>query len=89
MIEKYVSDIAIQMGIELSEVSLTDGSMLGCKDVHLLDIASEDSLVSTLVFHTDLTNLRYGYDCARLEIKVRKALSRLQVKNILEDDINR
>lgn len=80
MIEKYVSDLATQMGMELSEVSLVDGSTLGCKDAHLLDICSEDGSISTLIFNSDLINLEHGGCCTRLEIKVRTALSRLRLK---------
>ena len=84
MIEKYVSDIATQMEIELSEVSLTDGSTLGCKDVHLLDICSADKSVSTLVFYSDLMELENNLDCSRLEVKIRTALSRLKSQDTVQ-----
>ena len=78
MIEKYVYNLAAQMGIKLSEVSLTDGSNLGCKDVHLLNISTEEALVSTLLFRSDIMNLETGNECSRLELKMRKTLLRLQ-----------
>jgi hypothetical protein len=80
MINKYVIDLASQMGIKLSKISLTDGKPLGCKDVSLLNITSQEHLISSLVFHSDLENLEIGVSCDRLEVRMRKALSHLQMK---------
>jgi hypothetical protein len=78
MIEKYVYNLADQMGIQLSEVSLTDGSNLGCKDVHMLNISTDEALVSTLLFRLDILALENGNECPGLELKMRKTLLRLQ-----------
>jgi hypothetical protein len=80
MIDKYVSDLAIQMGIKLSKVSLVNGQPLGCRDVCLLNMSSRGYITSALIFQADLVNLEKGGGCDRLEIRVRSALSRLQLK---------
>ncbi len=78
MIEQYVHNLAEEMGIELADVSLTDGTNLGCKDVQLLDISSKKKLVSTLIFRIDLMYLENGQNNCELEIRIRKALLQLQ-----------
>jgi hypothetical protein len=79
MIQEYVFDIATQMGMKLSHVSLVDGYPLGCQDSYILNVAAEERIVSALVFQTDLDNLRKQGDCDRLEVKTRITLSRLQM----------
>ena len=79
MIEKYVSDIAIQMGMKLSKVSLVDGRPLGCLDVYLLNISTKERIVSALIFQADLENLEKGICSDRLEVRMRSALSRLKL----------
>ena len=79
MIDKYVSKLAIQMGMNLSKVSLVDGKPLGCRDVSLLNMSSRERLVSALIFKDDLENLEKGDCCDRLEGRIRSALSRLQM----------
>lgn len=80
MITKYISELARQMGIELSEVSLVNGNTFGCVDAHLLDISSEEDLVSILIFQYELIHLDNGATCSMLEVKIKNALSRLQEK---------
>lgn len=87
MIYTYVIDLASQMGIQLSKVSLTDGKPLGCKDVCLLNITSQEHLISALVFHSDIENLKIGVSCDRLEVRLRKALSQLQMKSLNHNHI--
>jgi hypothetical protein len=79
MIEEFVTDIATQLGIDLTSVSLVDGHLLGCNDAHLLNMTSKGHVVSALVFKADVENLRRGVGCDRLEIMIRAALSRLQL----------
>ena len=73
MIKEHASDIALQMGIKLSQVSIVDGHTLGCRDASLLNMTSKGHVVSALVFQSD----RVG--CDRLEIRIRSALLRLQM----------
>jgi len=79
MIEKYVTDIASQMGMKLSKVSLVDGRPLGCLDVYLLNIATKERIVGALIFQADLENLEKGICSDRLEVRMRSALSRLKL----------
>ena len=82
MITKYVSDIAAQMGMKLSKVSLVDGRPLGGLDVYLLNMSAKERIVSALIFQADLENLEKGISSDRLEVRMRAALQRL--KRLLE-----
>ena len=79
MIQKYVGDIAAQMKIQLSQVSVVEGRKVGCLDVHLLNITSGGRLVSVLVYQSELDKLQIGERCDKLESRIRSALSGLQV----------
>lgn len=79
MIQEYAADLAAQMGIQLSQVSVVEGRRVGCLDVHLLNLAIDDHRVSTLVYQSELDDLQGGSYCERLELKIRSALSRLQL----------
>lgn len=79
MIQEYVVDLAAQMGIKLSRVSMVEGRRVGCLDVHLLNLAADGQRVSTLVYQSELDGLQSGSGCERLELKIRSALSRLQM----------
>lgn len=79
MIQDYVTDLAAQMGIQLSRVSVVEGRGVGCLDVYLLNMAVDSHLVSTLVYQSELDNLQSGSYCERLELKIRTALSRMEL----------
>jgi hypothetical protein len=79
VIKKYVSDIARQMGMRLSRVTLVDGRTLGCRDLSLLNISSKECITSALIYPADLRDLEKGVICTQLEIRIRAALSRLQI----------
>jgi translation initiation factor 6 (eIF-6) len=79
LIQKYVYDIAAQMKIQLSQVSVIEGRNVGCLDVHLLNVTSNGHLVSVLVYQSELDKLQIGDRCERLESRIRSALSGLQV----------
>jgi hypothetical protein len=66
MIQKYVSDIALEMGIHLSQVSVVDGRRLGCLNTHLLNLDADGHQVSTLIYQTELDELQSGLSCKRL-----------------------
>jgi hypothetical protein len=78
MIEEYVADTATHMGIKLSQLSIVEGRRVGCLGVHLLNLACDDRIVSTLVYQTELDNLQYGTYSDRLQTKIRSALSQLK-----------
>jgi hypothetical protein len=79
MIQKYVEEIALQMGIKLSRISVVEGRKVGCIDMHLLNLSADGHSVSTLLYQSELDEMQSGLPCLRLEIKIRAALSRLQV----------
>jgi len=79
VIEKHTYDVATQMGIKLSRVSIVEGRRVGCADVHLLNLAAGGQRVSTLVYQSELDELQSSVSCERLEMKIRTALLRLQM----------
>jgi hypothetical protein len=82
MIQKYVEDLALQMGIHLSQALFVDGRKLGCLNTHLLNLDADGHRVSTLVYQTEIDELQSGLSCKPLEDNIRAALSRL--KTLLE-----
>jgi hypothetical protein len=80
MIKKYVNDLSAEMGIKLKKIAVVDGRDVGCLSVSLLHLSAADQLVSVLVHQSELDDLQKNITCDRLELKVRSALSRLQVK---------
>jgi hypothetical protein len=79
MMTKYVSDIAQDMGIKLSKVSLVEGKTLGCRDTHLLMLSSKGCNDSTIIYQTDLDHLAHEGDKNRLDDRIRATLNRLQL----------
>lgn len=79
MIKKYVSGVAKQIGMNLSKVTLVDGRSLGCRDTFLLNITAKEQIVSAIIYRTDLEHLEKGFGSDRLEIRIRSALTRLQL----------
>ena len=79
MIQKYAADLAAQMGMKLSRVSVDEGQEVGCLDAYLLHLTSGRQLVSALVYQSDLDELKSVGNSERLDVKIRGALSRLQM----------
>lgn len=79
MIHKYTADLATQMGIKLSRVSVVDGKLLGCRDSNLLQLYSNGHMESALVYRQELEDLQNGYNRLRLESRICAALSRLKI----------
>lgn len=78
MIEAFVSDIAQQMGIKSCKIELVDGQHLGCIDVYLVTISAKSRRTDSLVFKSELQGLEKGNNCYQLEVRLRRALLRLQ-----------
>jgi hypothetical protein len=78
MIKEYVNDLASQMGIKLSKVSLAGGLEAACID-YLLEIKSKSHAVSILIRKSELDSLRNGSVSGFLELKIRTALERLEM----------
>lgn len=79
MIKSFVSDIARQMGVKLSSISLTDGQSLGCLDTCLLNISAKGKTVGAMIFRSDIKKLADGAGHDLLEVRIRTTLSRLKV----------
>jgi hypothetical protein len=79
MLTELVNDIAAQMELQLSKVSLVEGHRLGCTDTCLLNMGSKGHVVSALIYQTDIDSLKLGSNIDRLELRIRSALSRLHV----------
>jgi len=77
MIQDYVQDIAVQMKIQLSQLSLVEGRNVGCLDVHLLKLSSNGHQQRALVYQSELDKIQTGECCERLESRIRSALSRM------------
>ena len=80
MIQEYADDLAAQMGIKISRVSVVDGKLLGCRDSNLLQLYSDDHMESALIYRLELEDLQNGVSRPRLEARIRAALSRLKIK---------
>jgi len=78
MIKDYTTDIASQVGLQLSKIDFVDGDKVGYIDTHLMTIISNGHLVSVLAYQADVDDLLTGKNCDRLETKIRSALSRLK-----------
>jgi hypothetical protein len=81
MIQDYVHDIAAQMKIQLSQLSVVEGCNVGCLDVHLLNFTSNGNQQSALVYQSEMDKIQVGECCDRLELRIRSSLSHLQMKS--------
>ena len=79
MIIKYVTDIADQMGIKLSRVSIVDQKPVGCTNAFLLNISLRLHSVNAIVFNSDLGDIENGDSTDKLDARIRAALSRLKM----------
>jgi hypothetical protein len=80
MVTEFVNDIARQMNIPVSGVTIIEGSKAGCLGVYLLNISFKDKVVNALMYQKELDDLQKNVHSDRLEIKVRSALIRLQMQ---------
>jgi len=78
MIKTYISDLATQMGIKLSKVTLDGGLDVACID-YRLEIKSKSHVVSTLIRQSELDSLSTGAVSGFLELKIRTALEKLRM----------
>ena len=69
----------MQAGIKLSRVTVVDNRRVGCLDVHPIQLAADGHVVSALVYQSELDELQSEPCCEQLELKIRTALSRLQM----------
>ncbi|MBK5275623.1 MAG: hypothetical protein JJE30_11295 [Desulfuromonadales bacterium] len=79
MIKNLASDLAAEMGMQLSDIKIVEGATVGCLDVHLLHLCSDNQLVNVLIHQSDMDRLQAGSITDNLNIKIQSALSRLQL----------
>ena len=78
MIEEYATNIAVEMGFKLSDVTVVEGRRVGCTDMHLLNLTANGQQVSALIHQTELDELEVDSSSERLSMKLHFALTRLQ-----------
>jgi len=78
MVKKYVSDIASQMGIDLSRVRLIKSKSVRSPDTHMLMMSSNGCNVSTILYQDDLEVIKSGGTCDTLDLRILQVLLRLQ-----------
>jgi hypothetical protein len=78
MIKDYASDIASQMMVQLSNITVIESRTLGCCfDAHELKLDADGNQVSVLLYQSELDELQSNFVSDRLEQRIRSALSRL------------
>ena len=82
-IQEYATNLAAQMGINLSKVDLAEGHTLGCFDASILSMESNGKTVSEFVHLSELGSVKSGSHNELLELKISAALARLKI--MLED----
>ncbi len=78
MVEKLSKDIAKEIGVDITSVSMFDGHQVGCLDVFLLQLYAQGYSVNALVHQHELDLLDEGGTCDKLNFKIRAALTRLK-----------
>jgi len=79
MIKEYVFDLASQMGMKITKVSLSGGPESACLD-YRLDIASQSHVASTLIHQSEVDSLQNRSCSAFLELKIKATLERLKLQ---------
>lgn len=79
MIQEYAADLAAQMGVKLSKVTIALGQPSGAHDPYLLEMTSNACMVSERIHQSELDNLKSGVQSDLLELKIRSALVRLKI----------
>jgi len=78
MIEKLAKDIARELGVGITSVSMFDGHQVGCLDVFLLQLYAQGYSVNALVHQHEVDLLEGGGTSDKLNFKIRAALTRLK-----------
>lgn len=79
MIEEYIINLARQMGLTLSSISVVEASYIGCLDVLLVKIYAGDEVADTFIHQMDLDELKKSSYSYVLERKISRSLSRLHM----------
>jgi len=79
MIVDYATDLAMQMDIKLSRVSIVEGNTLGYPESSLVHLYSNRQMVSAIIYQPELEDLQNRISSDRVDVKLRAALSRLKL----------
>lgn len=82
MIRDYVADIASQMEVQLSNVTLKEGRQFDCFDAHELNLEADGKMISVLLYQSELDQLQSNIVSVWLEQRIRSVLSKLQTMTI-------
>ena len=77
-LEQYVREIADQMHVDLSEVSIIDGDQIGFYGKNILNFRSKDQFVKKLVDKADIVDVQRNDYCDRLEVTILVAMTQLK-----------
>jgi len=78
MIREYAVNLAAQLGIKLSGVTIDESQWSGHDDVYVLHLSVDNHRVSELIHLSELNEFQINSHCPRIEFKIRSALSRLK-----------
>lgn len=79
MIKAFANDVALQMGLKLSNIQLIESEQAGSSDAHLIHMFSDGHMVSAIVYFTEFDDVMAGKDCEALELRIMSAMSRLKM----------
>jgi len=79
MIKAFANDVALQMGLKLSDIVIVGGEQVGCCDAHLLHMTSDGHTVSAIAYLTECADVISGLPCEALELRIMSAMSRLKM----------
>ncbi len=73
-LSKLINEVAGEMGMTLTKVQIVDGRHLGCRDAHLIKIAADGNLTSTVIHEYEFS-VHAGQACSeRTKNKIRSAI---------------
>jgi hypothetical protein len=75
-LSKLINEVAGEMGMSLTKVQIVDGRRLGCRDAHLVKIASDGNLISTIIHESEFSADDSHSCIERTKNKIRCAISK-------------
>ena len=75
-LSKLINEVASEMGMPLTKVQIVDGRRLGCRDAHLVKIASNGNIISTIIHENDLSEDNSPARFEKTKNKIRCAISK-------------
>lgn len=79
MVNKFVNDIASQLGMKISKVSVSGGLDVDCRDF-LLEIESNGHKVKTTINQSEIESIKHYGSSGFLDMKIKTALERLKIQ---------